>query len=160
MRDAGLAKVAMLDVDYHHGNGTQDIFWTRDDVLFVSIHGDPNTEYPFYLGYADERGDGAGEGYNHNFQLPRGTDWAGYAATLETAIERIAGYAPSALVVSLGADIFEGDPISQFRLGASAFPLLGARLAALGVPTVLVQEGGYAVAGIGDDVAGALAAFA
>ena len=160
LRDAGLDRVAVLDVDYHHGNGTQDIFWDRDDVLFVSIHGDPNTEYPFYLGHADERGAGAGEGFNHNFPLPRGTDWAAYAATLETALGRITDYAPQALVVSLGVDIFEGDPISQFRLGKEDFPRLGARIAALGLPTVLVQEGGYAVEEIGDNVASVLAAFA
>ena len=160
LRDAGLARVAVLDVDYHHGNGTQDIFWERDDVLFVSIHGDPNTEYPFYLGHADERGAGAGGGYNHNFPLPRGTDWTRYAATLETAIGHVADYAPQALVVSLGVDIFEGDPISQFRLGKDDFPRLGSRIAALGLPTVLVQEGGYAVEEIGDNVAGVLAAFA
>ena len=159
LRDAGLAKVAVLDVDYHHGNGTQEIFWERDDVLFVSIHGDPNTEYPFYLGHADERGAGAGAGHNVNFPLPRGTDWAAYAATLETALAHVVDYAPQALVVSLGVDIFEGDPISQFRLTAADFPRLGARLAALDLPTVLVQEGGYAVAEIGDNVVGVLTAF-
>jgi acetoin utilization deacetylase AcuC-like enzyme len=159
LRDAGLERVAVLDVDYHHGNGTQDIFWNRSDVLFVSIHGDPNTEYPFYLGHADERGAGAGEGCNHNFPLPRGTDWASYSATLETALERVVDFAPQALVVSLGVDIFEGDPISAFRLVAADFPRLGARIAALGLPTVLVQEGGYAVAEIGDNVTSVLAAF-
>ena len=159
LRDAGLAKVAVLDVDYHHGNGTQDIFWERDDVLFVSLHGDPETEYPFYLGHADERGAGAGAGFNHNFPLPRGTDWARYAATLDTALAQIVDYAPQALVVSLGVDIFEGDPISQFRLGAGDFPRIGARIAALGLPTVLVQEGGYAVDAIGNNVVGVLAAF-
>ena len=160
LRDAGMARVAVLDVDYHHGNGTQDIFWERDDVLFVSIHGDPDTEYPFYLGYADERGAGAGEGFNHNFPLPRGTDWTRYAEALDQALERIAGHAPQALVVSLGVDMFEGDPISQFKLRSDDFPRLGARIAALGLPTVLVQEGGYAVAEIGDNVAAVLAAFA
>ena len=160
LRDAGMARVAVLDVDYHHGNGTQDIFWERDDVLFVSIHGDPDTEYPFYLGYADERGAGPGEGFNHNFPLPRGTDWTRYAQALDQALERIAGHAPQALVVSLGVDMFEGDPISQFRLRGDDFPRLGARIAALGLPTVLVQEGGYAVAEIGDNVAAVLAAFA
>lgn len=159
LRDAGLERVAVLDVDYHHGNGTQDIFWNRSDVLFVSIHGDPNTEYPFYLGHADERGAGAGEGCNYNFPLPRGTDWASYSATLETALERVVDFAPQALVVSLGVDIFEGDPISAFRLVAADFPRLGVRIAALGLPTVLVQEGGYAVAEIGDNVTSVLAAF-
>ena len=160
LRDAGMDRVAVLDVDYHHGNGTQDIFGERDDVLFVSIHGDPDTEYPFFLGHADERGTGAGEGFNHNFPLPRGTDWARYSATLDEALRRIAAYTPQALVVSLGVDIFEGDPISSFRLGAGDFPELGARIAALDLPTVLVQEGGYAVAEIGDNVAAVLGAFA
>jgi acetoin utilization deacetylase AcuC-like enzyme len=159
LRDAGLSRVAVLDVDYHHGNGTQDIFWERDDVLFVSIHGDPDTEYPWYLGHADERGVGAGEGYNLNYPLPRGTDWTRYAATLELALDQIARYAPQALVVSLGVDSFEGDPISQFRLAAADFPRMGERIAALDLPTVLVQEGGYAVAELGDIVAGVLAAF-
>lgn len=159
LRDAGLSRVAVLDVDYHHGNGTQDIFWERDDVLFVSIHGDPDTEYPWYLGHADERGAGAGEGYNLNYPLPRGTDWARYAATLEQALDQIARYAPQTLVVSLGVDSFEGDPISQFRLAAADFPRMGARIAALGLPTVLVQEGGYAVAELGDIVASVIGAF-
>ena len=160
LRDAGMPRVAVLDVDYHHGNGTQDIFWERDDVPFVSIHGDPETEYPFFLGHADERGAGAGLGCNHNFPLPRGTDWARYSATLDEALRRIDAHAPQALVVSLGVDIFEGDPISSFRLGAGDFPKLGTRIAALGLPTVLVQEGGYAVAEIGDNVAAVLEAFA
>lgn len=159
LRDAGFARVTVLDVDYHHGNGTQDIFWERDDVQFLSIHGDPDTEYPFYLGYAEERGAGLGEGHNHNFPLPRGTSWVEYSATLAVAIERMADYSPQALVVSLGVDTFSGDPISQFQLAAEDFPRLGARLAELGLPTVLVQEGGYAVAEIGDNVAGVLAAF-
>jgi acetoin utilization deacetylase AcuC-like enzyme len=160
LRDAGMPRVAVLDVDYHHGNGTQDIFWERDDVPFVSIHGDPETEYPFFLGHADERGAGPGEGCNHNFPLPRGTDWTRYSATLDEALRRIDAHAPQALVVSLGVDIFEGDPISSFRLGAGDFPKLGTRIAALGLPTVLVQEGGYAVAEIGDNVAAVLEAFA
>jgi acetoin utilization deacetylase AcuC-like enzyme len=129
-------------------------------VPFVSIHGDPETEYPFFLGHADERGAGAGEGCNHNFPLPRGSDWTRYSATLDQALRRIDAHAPQALVVSLGVDIFEGDPISSFRLGAGDFPKLGTRIAALGLPTVLVQEGGYAVAEIGDNVAAVLEAFA
>jgi len=159
LRDAGLARVAILDVDYHHGNGTQDIFWERDDVLFVSLHGDPDTEYPFYLGYADERGAGAGLGFNLNLPLPRATDWAAYAGALEQGLARIAGFAPQALVVSLGVDTFQGDPISQFALGAGDFARLGERIAAAGLPTVWVQEGGYAVGEVGEIVASVLAAF-
>ncbi|MBB6599544.1 histone deacetylase family protein [Luteimonas sp. MC1825] len=159
LRERGFGKVALFDVDYHHGNGTQDIFWERDDVLFVSIHGTPETEYPYFLGYADERGAGAGEGFTLNLPLPRGTGWDTYDAALDTALQRIADFGADALVVSLGVDIYEGDPISAFKLGAERFPQLGARLASLGLPTVLVQEGGYAVREIGTNVAGVLGAF-
>ncbi|MBW3567173.1 MAG: histone deacetylase family protein, partial [Proteobacteria bacterium] len=130
-----------------------------DDVLFVSIHGTPDTEYPYFLGYADERGAGAGEGFTLNLPLPRGTGWAGYAAALDTALKAIGDYNADALVVSLGVDTFEGDPISAFQLGAERFPQIGERLAALRLPTVLVQEGGYAVEAIGRNVAAVLAAF-
>jgi acetoin utilization deacetylase AcuC-like enzyme len=160
LRERGFGKVALLDIDYHHGNGTQDIFWERDDVLFVSIHGTPETEYPYFLGYPDERGAGAGEGFNLNLPLPRGTDWAAWSAALDTALAAIARFGADALVVSLGVDIYEGDPISAFTLGQECFPRIGARLAAAGLPTVLVQEGGYAVKEIGTNVAGVLGAFA
>ena len=149
----------MLDVDYHHGNGTQDIFWERPDVLFVSIHGTPETEYPYFLGYADERGAGAGEGFTRNFPLPRGTQWAQYSATLDAALDAVASFTPDALVVSLGVDTYEGDPISAFELEREHFPLLGARLAQLRLPTVFVQEGGYAVEDLGNNVAGVLTGF-
>jgi acetoin utilization deacetylase AcuC-like enzyme len=159
LRDSGFARVAVLDIDYHHGNGTQDIFYARDDVLFVSLHGTPDTEYPYFLGYGDERGSGAGEGFNHNFPLPAGTDWDHYRVALDEALEEIGRFAADALVVSLGVDTFEGDPISAFQLQVRHFPQLGAMLAGLRLPTVFVQEGGYAVAEIGDNVAGVLAAF-
>ncbi|MGY1520318.1 histone deacetylase family protein [Luteimonas sp. A482] len=159
LRDRGFQRVALLDVDYHHGNGSQDIFWERGDVLFVSIHGTPETEYPYFLGYADERGAGAGEGATLNLPLPRGTTWDEYAQALDTALQAVATFGADALVVSLGVDTYEGDPISAFRLGAAHFPQLGARMAALGLPTVLVQEGGYAVKEIGTNVAGVLGAF-
>ncbi|WP_164017848.1 histone deacetylase family protein [Pyxidicoccus trucidator] len=159
LRDCGKARVAVLDVDYHHGNGTQDIFWERSDVLFVSIHGTPETEYPYFLGYADERGVGAGEGYTRNFPLPRGTSWAEYSTALDAALDTLAGFSPDALVVSLGVDTYEGDPISAFKLATHHFPLMGERLAALKVPTVFVQEGGYAVQDLGVNVAGVLKGF-
>lgn len=160
LRDHGFGRVAVLDVDAHHGNGTQEIFWERADVLFVSIHGTPETEYPYYLGYADERGVGAGEGFTHNFPLPRSTTWNQYAATLDAALDVVAGFGPDALVVSLGVDTFEGDPIGPIALGREHFPLVGQRLAALRLPTVFVQEGGYAVADIGANVVGVLGGFA
>jgi acetoin utilization deacetylase AcuC-like enzyme len=159
LRDSGFARVAVLDVDYHHGNGTQDIFWERSDVLFVSIHASPETEYPYFLGYADERGAGEGEGYTRNFPLPRGTGWKEYSAALEAALDVVAGFSPQALVVSLGVDTYEGDPISAFKLGTQHFPLMGRRLAELKLPTVFVQEGGYAVEDIGTNVAGVLEGF-
>jgi acetoin utilization deacetylase AcuC-like enzyme len=160
LRDAGCERVTVIDVDYHHGNGTQEIFWERDDVQFVSLHGDPDTEYPWFMGYADERGGGRGEGYTLNLPLPAGTGWDAYGAALDVALDAVRGFAPAALVVSLGVDTFAADPISAFKLETRHYPLIGARLAALRLPTVLVQEGGYAVAEIGANVAGVLGAFA
>lgn len=159
LRDAGAGRVAILDVDYHHGNGTQQIFYERADVLFASLHGDPAKAYPYFLGYADETGRGAGEGCNANFPLPEGTAWGGWSEALEAACRRIADYAPDALVVSLGVDTFRGDPISAFRLESDDYLRLGARLARLGRPTLFVMEGGYAVAEIGTNVANVLRGF-
>jgi acetoin utilization deacetylase AcuC-like enzyme len=157
--DAGCRRVTVIDVDYHHGNGTQEIFWERDDVQFVSLHGTPDTEYPWFLGFADERGEGRGTGYTLNLPLPAGTGWDGYRAALGTALDAIREFAPDALVVSLGVDTFASDPISSFTLESRHYPLVGGLLAGLGLPTVLVQEGGYAVAEIGENVAGVLGAF-
>ena len=157
--DGGAARVAVLDVDYHHGNGTQSIFYERADVLFQSIHGDPRTEYPFYLGHADETGRGAGLGYNRNYPLPAGSSNERWFDALGEACARIADHHPRALVVSLGVDTFAGDPISTFQLEATEYQRLGRELAALGLPTVFILEGGYAVAEIGDNVAEVLAAF-
>jgi acetoin utilization deacetylase AcuC-like enzyme len=149
LRDAGVERVAVLDVDYHHGNGTQAIFYERGDVHFASLHGDPLSDYPYYLGHADERGTGAGEGFNHNLPLPRGTDFAGWRAALETALDRIAAVKAGALVVSLGVDTFEGDPVAGFRLRSDDYLRMGEDLARAGLPTVFVFEGGYAVDEVG-----------
>ena len=149
----------MVDIDYHHGNGTQEIFWERDDVQFVSLHGTPETEYPWFLGYADERGEGRGEGHTLNLPLSAGSGWDVYEDALGTALDAVRRYAPDALVVSLGVDTFAADPISAFRLEVPHYPLIGRHLAGLGLPTVLVQEGGYAVAEIGINVAGVIGAF-
>lgn len=157
--DGGCERVAVLDVDYHHGNGTQSIFYERADVLFQSIHGDPRTEYPFYLGHADETGRGAGLGFNRNYPLPAGAGNDTWFAALDAACARIAAHRAGALVVSLGVDTFAGDPISTFRLEAPEYRRLGATLARLGLPTVFVLEGGYAVMEIGDNVAEVLASF-
>jgi acetoin utilization deacetylase AcuC-like enzyme len=159
LRTAGVERVAVLDVDYHHGNGTQDIFYERPDVFFASIHGDPHTEYPFYLGHADETGRGAGEGTNLNLPLPRGTGYAQWSAALEVALAAISRFGAQALVVSLGVDTFAGDPISGFCLQSEDYLRLGERLARVGLPTVLVFEGGYAVAEVGVNALNVLQAF-
>ena len=160
LRDAGLSRVAVLDVDYHHGNGTQSIFYDRPDVLFASIHGDPLTEYPFYLGHADETGAGAGAGFNLNLPLPRGSGFDAWSAALEVALAAISRFGAEALVVSLGLDTFVGDPISGFCLQSTDYLRLGERLARVGLPTVLVLEGGYAVDGLGVNAVNVLQAFA
>lgn len=159
LRNQGARRVALLDVDYHHGNGTQSIFYARDDVLFVSLHGDPRTEYPFYLGHADEVGEGKGTGYNLNLPLPAGTSAATWFEALEQACTRIGGYQADALVISLGLDAFEGDPISRFALASADFTRLGERLARLGLPTVFVLEGGYAAAELGTNAVNVLDGF-
>ncbi len=159
LRDAGLDRVAVLDVDYHHGNGTQAIFYDRADVFFASVHGDPHTEYPYYLGYADERGQGAGLGCNLNLPLPRGSGFAPWRAALAQALAAIAGFRAQALVVSLGVDTFEGDPISGFGLRSADYLAIGEDLAAAGLPTVFVFEGGYAVAEVGVNTVNVLDGF-
>jgi acetoin utilization deacetylase AcuC-like enzyme len=157
--DDGARKVAILDLDYHHGNGTQSIFYQRSDVQFISIHADPRTEFPFYLGHADETGEGAGLGYNMNLPLPAGTAAAAWFAALETACIRLASFAPEALVVSLGVDTFAGDPLSYFSLQSADFLRIGERLSFLGLPTAFVMEGGYAVKEIGVNVVNVLEGF-
>lgn len=159
LRDHGCARVAILDVDYHHGNGTQQIFAARPDVLFVSLHADPKVEYPYFLGYADERGTGPGEGATRNYPLPLGTAWAAYGAALDEACAGITAWKADAVVVSLGVDTYEHDPISRFRLTRDDFTRLGARIATLARPTLFVMEGGYAVDDLGSNVVGVLTGF-
>ena len=155
----GSARVSLLDVDYHHGNGTQSLFYGRSDVFFASLHADPRFEYPFYLGHADETGEGAGEGFNLNLPLPAGTRGPEGLAALETACARAAAAGADALVVSLGLDTFAGDPLTKFALERDDFRRLGERLARRGLPTVLVLEGGYAAAELGANAAGVLEGF-
>jgi acetoin utilization deacetylase AcuC-like enzyme len=159
LRNSGCRRVAVLDIDYHHGNGTQAIFYERADVFFTSIHGNPHTEYPFYLGYADERGAGAGLGYNLNLPLPRGSDFATWRHALAQALQAVAAYGAQALVVSLGLDTFEADPISGFKLKSADYLQVGQDIAAAGLPTVFVFEGGYAVAELGVNAVNVLDAF-
>ncbi|MFN3955271.1 MAG: histone deacetylase family protein [Pararhodobacter sp.] len=159
LRDQGAARVAILDVDFHHGNGTQDVFYTRDDVYFASIHGDPRFAFPHFLGYADETGAGAGEGFNRNYPLPEGTGAGPWFAALDDALARIAGFGAEALVISLGLDAYENDPISGFKLKAEDFTTLGARLARAGLPTLFVLEGGYDIDALGANTVNVLRGF-
>ena len=156
---SGAKRIAILDVDYHHGNGTQDIFYGRADVLYVSIHADPAMDYPYYWGHADEAGVGDGAGATLNLPLPRGTDWGSYEPVLLAALERIGGHEPELLIVSYGADTFDGDPISHFKLKTSDYELMARRIASLQLPTVIVMEGGYAVDALGANVASLLSGF-
>ena len=159
LRDLGAARVAVLDVDFHHGNGTQDIFYDRADVLYASLHGDPADAFPYFSGYADEAGCGAGEGFNLNLPLPRGTAFAAWRAALAIAIGRIRDFGAEALVVSLGVDTFVADPISFFRLESPDFVAYGRMIGDCRIPTLFVLEGGYAVAEIGINAVNVLSGF-
>lgn len=146
------AKVAVLDVDYHHGNGTQQLTYERDDVAFVSLHGDPARAYPFYTGYADETGAGRGRGSTHNVPLPAGVDDDTYSAALDTALDWLDDIDPAVVVVSLGVDTYAADPICDFALTTSGLARCGAAVAARGRPLVVLQEGGYADEALGANV--------
>lgn len=148
-RAAGKARVAVLDIDYHHGNGTQDIFWERGDVFYASVHADPATDYPFYWGHAEERGAGAGEGATLNLPLPQGTRLEGFRSAQAQALAAIARFGPDLLVVSFGADTWEGDPISHFKLATADYAQLARDIAGAGWPSVLLMEGGYAIPALG-----------
>ena len=155
----GLRRVAILDIDYHHGNGTQDIFYLRADVAFASIHADPATDYPFFWGRADETGEGEGAGANLNLPLPRGTKWREYERALGQALDWLAGFSPELLIVSFGADTWGGDPISHFQLETPDYALVARRIAAVGAPILVLMEGGYAVEALGSNVASFLSGF-
>ena len=159
LRERGCERVGVLDVDYHHGNGTQSIFYARGDVFTVSVHGDPHTEYPFYLGYADERGEGDGLDRNLNLPLPRGTQFPAWRDALARGLEALAAFDARALVVPLGVDTFAGEPISGFRLASADYFEVGRAIADLGLPTLFVFEGGYAVAEVGVNVVNVLEGF-
>jgi acetoin utilization deacetylase AcuC-like enzyme len=146
----GAARVAVLDIDSHHGNGTQGVFWDRPDVLFVSVHGDPNRYYPWYTGHADERGGGAGEGCNVNLPLPLGTGDDGWLAAIEAGIAAIRRFGAEALVVSLGFDASRDEPLNALAVSEHGFARAGAAIGALRLPTAIVQEGGYNLTVIGD----------
>ncbi len=159
LRDDGAARVAVLDVDFHHGNGTQDIFYERGDVLFASLHGDPKDAFPHFLGFADETGAGDGEGSTFNYPLPKGTPYGKWAEALADAAIRIQAFGAEALVVSLGVDTYEKDPISFFKLTSEDFTRYGESLGRLGLPTLFCMEGGYGVPEIGLNAANVLRGF-
>jgi acetoin utilization deacetylase AcuC-like enzyme len=154
------ARIAILDIDVHHGNGTQGIFYRRSDVLTISLHGDPRNFTPFFTGYVHERGEGEGEGYNLNHPLALGTDIFGYLPALREACASVRAYAPGALVVALGLDAHERDPYKGLRLTTADFETVLAEIARLGLPTVMVQEGGYLSDDLGPNLASALRGYA
>jgi acetoin utilization deacetylase AcuC-like enzyme len=149
---ASKGKVAILDIDYHAGNGTQDIFYERSDVLTISLHGDPDFEYPHFIGYADETGAGDGLGFHKNFPMPKGTGDEEYLHALDEALNMIKNFAPNYLVMPTGMDTFKGDPLGTFNVTREGFGEIGKRIAALGLPTVIIMEGGYANEALGENV--------
>jgi acetoin utilization deacetylase AcuC-like enzyme len=153
-------RVAILDVDLHHGNGTQGIFYDRGDVLTLSIHADPERFYPFFWGYADEHGTGDGLGANLNLPLPRGTGDDGFLAALDTALAGVRAHGTDTLVLALGLDAFEGDPFGGLTVTTPGFARIGQAVAALGLPTVVVQEGGYLCPELGQNLRAVLSGFA
>jgi acetoin utilization deacetylase AcuC-like enzyme len=158
LSDRGL-RPAILDVDYHHGNGTQEIFYGRSDVLFASLHADPATDYPHFSGFADERGDGTGEDATLNLPMPRETAWSGYAEALTRASGAIDSFGADILLVSLGLDTYEYDPISFFRIRTEDYLRMGAAIAKLGKPTLFVFEGGYHVEALAENTTNVLEGF-
>jgi acetoin utilization deacetylase AcuC-like enzyme len=150
-------RVAILDVDTHHGNGTQTVFWERGDVLTVSIHGDPNEHFPFFIGHAEEIGVGDGEGANRNFPLATGAEWSAYSEALDAAIDVAQRHRPDVLVVALGVDTHADHGVVS--LAGDDYSRLGAAVAGLGLPTVFVQEGGYEPGVLERDVAAVLTGF-
>ncbi|MFZ2294760.1 MAG: histone deacetylase family protein [Polaromonas sp.] len=147
-----LGRVAIIDIDTHHGNGTQSIFYNRADVHFVSVHGDPNVLFPFYAGYTHERGEGEGEGYNLNLPLPLKSEDPAWLAAISQGMTSIMNYVPSALLVSLGFDPFKGDPSSDLAVSTEGFRAAGECIGAFRGPVVLIQEGGYLVDKLGENL--------
>jgi acetoin utilization deacetylase AcuC-like enzyme len=152
-------RVAILDIDYHHGNGTQHIFYGDPSVLFCSLHADPADDYPYFWGHADELGEGDALGATRNWPLPAGVDFARYGLALAEALGAVEAWGADALVVGAGFDTAQGDPLGTFRLGRDDFEKAGTMIRAAGLPTVIVQEGGYDLDRIGGDVAAFLGPF-
>jgi len=152
-------RVAVFDIDYHHGNGTQEFFERRTDVFTCSIHGDPSVEYPYYWGYSNERGKGEGVGSNLNLPLPVGSGYDDYMKAVDRACRAIRRFAPKYLLIAAGFDTYSGDPIGGFKLSLNAYPKIGERIAALKLPTLICQEGGYNLNKLGRSARGFLTSF-
>ena len=157
--EKGANKIFILDIDFHHGNGTQAIFYNRSDVFFASIHGDPREAFPHFLGYTDEQGTGRGEGYNINYPMEYGTSYIEWTKALDNVIQIIKSFQPDALLISLGVDTYEKDPISFFKLKSDDFFDIGKKIASCGLPTLFVMEGGYAIKEIGVNTVNVLKGF-
>ncbi|MBI9045340.1 MAG: histone deacetylase family protein [Anaerolineaceae bacterium] len=145
-----LGKIAVLDLDTHHGNGTQEIFWNESDVFFVSLHGDPGYEYPGYTGYSEEKGGENAIGKNLNFPLPAGCDGKTYLKTLDKALKQIELFSPSFLLISLGFDTYKNDPVGKFSLDLDDYEEMGRNISKLEIPKLFVQEGGYDLSALGE----------
>lgn len=152
-------RVALLDLDFHHGNGTQSIFYGRADVLTCSLHADPLNEYPYYWGFADEYGVGAGVNHNFNFPLTLGTQEPRYLTALDVALRQIRIFVPDALIIAFGADTVANDPVGGFNLSVDSYGRIGRKIAELNLPTVIIQEGGYLLSALGDCVISLLKGF-
>jgi len=159
LKEKGAKRIFILDIDFHHGNGTQAIFYDRSDVFFVSLHGDPKDAFPHFLGHADEKGSGEGLGYNCNYPMPPGTPYDVWTKSLDDSISKIQNFSPDALIVSLGVDTYEKDPISFFKLKSDDFFDVGRKIASINLPTLFVMEGGYAIKEIGVNTVNTLKGF-
>ena len=159
LKEKGAKRIFILDIDFHHGNGTQAIFYDRSDVFFVSLHGDPKDAFPHFLGHADEKGSGEGVGYNCNYPMPPGTPYDVWTKSLDDSISKIQKFSPDALIVSLGVDTYENDPISFFKLKSDDFFDVGRKIASINLPTLFVMEGGYAIKEIGVNTVNTLKGF-
>ncbi len=157
--DDGAKKIAILDIDFHHGNGTQEIFYNRSDVFFISLHGDPKEAFPHFLGHADEKGIAEGQGYNLNYPMPPNTSYNVWKKNLNAAISNVKKFSPNFLLISLGVDTFEKDPISFFKLKSNDYFDVGKVISRLNIPTLFVMEGGYAINEIGMNTVNILKGF-
>jgi len=142
-------RVAILDIDFHHGNGTQNLFYERDDILYVSLHADPKVKFPYTSGFADEKGKEKGLGFNKNYPLPSGIDDSAYLKVLKRALRDVVQFNPKYLVVSLGFDTYEKDPIGGFKLTVGGYNTIAQKISLLHLPVLLIQEGGYYVNDLG-----------